>query len=122
MPTTAIAGQVEIKKGAAHPFDGHPDKQIVDFYVDAPYVIDFKDPTVFGIASTTLKTGHNPMRVKVKSGRTEYRVHQKNSSVAITEEVAVSSVGCGGATMVTESVMAYSTASAFGPTGNILVP
>ncbi len=122
MTTTAIAGQVDIKKGVAEPFHQHPARQHVDFVADAGYTIAFSDPAVFGTASTKLKAGHNHMQVKVKTGTTEYRVRPDKVAIAITDDIAVASVGCGGAAMMTESVMTYSTTESFGPTGNILVP
>jgi hypothetical protein len=122
MPPTAIAGEVDIKKSVAAPFNQHPAKQVVDFLADGPYHIDFSDPAVFGVASATLKTGHNHLHVQVKTGKTEYRVRPAIAgAVLVRDDVTVASVGCG-ATMVTESVTSFSTTAAFGPTGNILVP
>jgi hypothetical protein len=122
MPPTAIAGEVDIKKGVAVPFNQHPARQVVDFFTDAPYQIVFSDPAVFGVGSANLRKGHNPLHIQVKSGRTEYRLRTSVAgSVMIQDDVTMASVGCG-ATMVTESVTSFSTTAAFGPTGNILVP
>jgi hypothetical protein len=122
MPPTAIAGHVDIRNGAADPVNQHPVRQNVDFFADAPYVIVFSDPAVFGVGSSNLKKGHNHLHVQVTTGKTEYRLRpQVAGATLIQDEITVASVGCG-ATMVTESITSFSKTAAFGPTGNILVP
>jgi hypothetical protein len=122
MPTTAVAGQVDIKKGVADPFSQHPVRHNVNFVADQSYLIVFTNPAVFGTASATLTPGHNHLHVEVDSGRTDYRLHPAGTTLELVQEnvtITESSVSGDSVTVATES---FSTQAAFGPTGNILVP
>jgi hypothetical protein len=125
MPTTAVAGQVDIKKGVADPFSQHPVRHNLDFVADEPYLIVFTNPAVFGAASANLKAGHNHLHVQVNSGHTDYRLHPPGTVPEMVEEevtITEASVSGDSVTMATESFSTLRTQAAFGPTGNILVP
>jgi hypothetical protein len=124
MPTTAVAGQVDLKKGIADPFSQHPVRHNVDFVADQPYLIVFTNPAVFGAASANLKAGHNHLHVQVDAGQTDYRLYPPGTGPELVEEevtITEESVTANSVTVATESFSTLSKA-AFGPTGNILVP
>ena len=123
MPPTAIAGQVDISHGKAHPFQQHPFGQNVDFFTDHPYMIVFENPTVFGMSQKSLRRGHNVLHVAVDRGETNYWLQQIDENAAITNiSASASSVQCNSTGVAVESMnMSYAT-SALVPTGNILVP
>ena len=125
MPTTAIAGHVDIKKGVADPFSQHPVRHNVDFVSDQPYLIVFTNPAVFGVASANLKAGHNHLQVQVNTGQTDYRLYPPGTGPELVEEeVAITeeSVAGDSVTIAMESFSTLRTQASFGPTGNILVP
>jgi hypothetical protein len=119
MPTTAVAGQVDIKKGVADPFSQHPVRHNVDFVADQPYLIEFTNPAVFGVASANLKAGHNHLHVQVNTGHTDYRLLPARPGPELVEEevtVTEESVTASSVTITTESFSTLSTQAAFGPT------
>lgn len=125
MPTTAVAGQVDIKKGVADPFSQHPVRHNVNFVADQPYLIVFTNPAVFGVPSAPLKAGNNHFHVQVDRGQTDYRLHPPSAGPELVEEdvtITEASVSGNSVTVATESFSTLSAAAAFGPTGNILVP